>query len=196
MKAAEKAAWRDRFRDARAGLSASEREAASAAIVARLEPLVAGADVVSLFWPLVARVEVDVRPLVARLVDAGVTVALPVVAQASPPRLVHRAVTGERDLVAGGWSLREPSAACPLVTPEAVQFAVVPALGLGRDGSRLGYGGGYYDAFLASTPARRVGVVWAACLVDALPMEASDAHLDVVITERETLRMGVGDSAS
>lgn len=184
---AEKAAWRDRFRHARAGLSDADRTAASAAIVARVAPLLAGADVVSLFWPLVGRAEVDVRPLVAQCLAAGQTVALPAVAGASPPRLVHRAMRGEADLVAGPWGLREPSAACPLVAPDAVDVAVVPALGLGRDGSRVGYGGGYYDAFLAQTTAWRVGVAWSVCLVASLPTGATDARLDVVVTDAEAV---------
>lgn len=182
--AAEKAAWRERFRAARTALTPERRAAASRVIVARAEAACAGARVVSLFWPLVARGEVDVRPLLARLVAQGATVALPTVASWQPPRLVHRAVAWEADLVAGPWGLAEPHPGCPEVPPGAVEVALVPALGLGRDGSRLGYGGGYYDGYLAdASRARRVGLVWHACLVDALPMEAHDVHLDAVLTE-------------
>lgn len=187
---AEKAAWRERFRAARAAMAEASRAEASRIIVEAVDALCAGARVVSLFWPLVGRCEVDVRPLVARLTARGAIAALPAVASREPPTLVHRAVAWEADLVAGPWGLAEPSAACPLVPPGAVDVAVVPALGLGRDGSRIGYGGGYYDAFLAGTRACLVGVVWDACLVDTLPTEPHDVPLDVVVTERETLVVG------
>ncbi len=192
---AEKAAWRARFRAARAALSDAERAAASHAIVDAVDALVAGARVVSLFWPLVGRFEVDLRPLVARCTARSATVALPAVVARQPPTLVHRAVAWEADLVAGPWGLAEPSPACPEVAPGAVEVAVVPALGLGRDGSRLGYGGGYYDRFLAATRALRVGVVWDACLVDALPTEPFDQPLDVVVTERGIVRPASGSAA-
>jgi 5-formyltetrahydrofolate cyclo-ligase len=76
-----------------------------------------------------------------------------------------------------------------VVSPADLDVVVVPALALGRDGSRLGYGGGYYDAFLAETPAARVGVAFAACLVPSVPSEPHDARLDAVVTEDEVVRV-------
>ncbi len=178
---AEKAALRRRFRAVRADAPAG----ASAAVVARVLalPEVAAARAVLAFWPLAG--EIDVRPLIDALAARGVTVALPAVVPGPAPRLAARAhVPGA--LVAGRWGLMEPAAGAPPVP--ALDVVVVPALALGRDGSRLGYGGGYYDAFLATTDALRVGVVLHACLMDALPAEPHDARLDVVVTERETAR--------
>ena len=187
---AEKAAWRERFRTRRAALPEAARADASAAIVARAAALLAGADTVSLYWPLVARGEVEVRPLIALLLARGATVALPVVASRHPPRLALRRIVTEADLVDGPFGLCEPDASCPAVAPGALDAVVVPALGVARDGTRIGYGGGFYDAFLARTDALRLGLVWAACLVDALPSEPFDVRLDAVVTERETLWTG------
>ena len=183
----EKAALRQRFRAVRADASA----AASPAIVSRVLalPETASARAVMAFWPLVSRGEVDVRPLIDALAARGVVVALPVVVPGPAPRLVARAyVSGA--LVAGPWGLMEPSVDAPVVAD--LDVVVVPALALGRDGSRLGYGGGYYDAFLATTDALRVGVSPHACLVGALPAEPYDARLDAAVTERETLRIANG----
>ncbi len=178
----EKAALRQRFRAVRA----DALPGVSASIVARVLalPEVASAHAVMAFWPLVDRGEVDVRPLIDALVTRGVTVALPAVVPGPVPRLVARAYVPDA-LVAGRWGLMEPADDAPLA--DVLDVVVVPALALGRDGSRLGYGGGYYDAFLATTPALRVGVAPHACLVDALPAEPHDAGLDVVVTERATL---------
>ena len=193
--AVEKAALRTRFRALRAAVPG--REAVDAAIVARVLalPEVSAAQtagrVVLAFWPRVARGEVDVRPLVAALAGRGV--ALPVVVPGPAPRLVARRFTTEAALVAGPWGLSEPADDAPAVAPADIAVVVVPALALGRDGSRLGAGGGYYDAFLPSTGALRVGVAPAACVVDALPHEPHDARLDVVVTERETVRVPPGD---
>ncbi|HEX8298925.1 MAG TPA: 5-formyltetrahydrofolate cyclo-ligase [Rubricoccaceae bacterium] len=183
----EKAALRRRFRALRA--DAPDRRAADAALVARVLalPEIVAAQTVLAFCPLLHRGEVDVRPLIAALQTRGVTVALPVVVPGEAPRLVARVVTGA--LVDGPWGLREPAPDAPEVPPGALDVVVVPALALGRDGSRLGYGGGYYDALLAATPAFRVGVVRHVCLVEALPVEAHDARMDAAVTETETVRM-------
>lgn len=177
----EKAALRQRFRARRAGAPAR----VSGAIVARVLalPEAASARAVMAFWPLAG--EVELRPLIDALAARGVTVALPVVVPGPAPQLVARAYTPGA-LVAGPWGLMEPPETAPPVG--ILDVVVVPALALGRDGSRLGYGGGYYDAFLATTSALRVGVAPHACLVGALPAEPHDARLDVVVTERETVR--------
>lgn len=57
---------------------------------------------------------------------------------------------------------------------------LVPALALGRDGTRLGQGGGYYDralADLAPEDPRTWGVVFADEVLDAVPAEPHDARL-------------------
>lgn len=192
--AAEKAAWRERFRAARRALPAEARAAASAAVCARVLalPEVRAARAVHAFWPLPD--EVDLRPALLALHGRGVTVALPAVA--GPRRLAHRAFEGERALRAGRWGLLEPPDGAPEVRPAALDVVLVPGLAFGRDGSRLGYGGGFYDAFLAQTPALRVGVGGAAALVASVPTEPHDARLDAVVTDAEVARVaGRGGAA-
>lgn len=188
---AEKAAWRARFRALREAMPEEARAAASRQIVERVRslPEVGAAGTVHLFWPL--PFEVDLRPLAESLRQRGVVVALPVVA--GERALVHRRYLGAAALARGRWGLMEPPPTAPPVAPRAIDVVLVPALAVGRDGSRLGYGGGFYDAFLAETPALRVGVVFGDALVAAVPAEPHDARLDVVVTEAETVRTGGGN---
>ena len=183
--AEQKAALRRRFRVLRAAVA--NRAAVDAAIVAGVLALhnVLEARAVMLFWPLPG--EVDVRPLAEALLARGVTVALPVVVPGPAPRLAARRFAGTEALVGGPFGLLEPGPDAERVG--RLDAVVVPALAAGRDGSRLGTGGGYYDAFLPTTAALRVGVVPSGCLVEALPAEAHDARLDAVVTERETVRV-------
>ena len=185
--AAEKAAWRERFRAARRSLGTEARAAASRRIVDRVAalPEVGAAGAVHLFWPLPD--EVDLRPLADALRQRGVAVVLPAVV--GPRALAHRRYLGPDALVAGPWGLMEPAPDAPAVDPAALDVVVVPALALGRDGSRLGYGGGYYDTFLAATAAVRVGVAFGACVVASVPAEPHDARVSVVVTESETTRV-------
>ena len=187
---AEKAAWRERFRRVRGDLGEAYRADASSAIVGHVLdlPEVEAAGVVHAYWPLVDRGEVDTRPLIEALAARGVTVVLPSVVPGPAPRMTHRRYTGADALTPGPWGVLEPDAAAPEVAPQTLDVVVVPGLAMGRDGSRLGYGGGYYDAFLAATDAFRVGVAWGGALVDAVPTEPHDARLDAVVTEAGVVR--------
>lgn len=185
---AEKAVWRERFQAARRERSATCLAEASTRIVARLAalPEVQAAGTVHLFWPLPG--EVDLRALADRLSAGGTTVALPLV---QGKQLAHRRYQGTDRLVEGPWGLREPALTAPTIAPAEIDVVIVPALALGRDGSRIGYGGGYYDGFLAQTPALRIGVVTADALVGAVPTEPHDARIQLMVTEDEVWRVEV-----
>ncbi|PAP80947.1 5-formyltetrahydrofolate cyclo-ligase [Rubrivirga sp. SAORIC476] len=185
--AAEKAAWRRRFRALRAETPPGPLADASAQIVARLRalPEVATARTVHLFWPLPG--EVDLRPLARSLRAEGRTVVLPAVV--GPRALAQRVFEGDERLTDGPWGLKEPAPDARSCHPRDLDVVLVPGLAFGRDGSRLGYGGGFYDTFLAETTALRVGVGLQSALVATVPTLPHDACLDTVVTEGDVVRV-------
>lgn len=104
--------------------------------------------------------------------------------------LSFRAITSELELEPGRLGVREPTSSSELISVEQIDLFVVPGLGFTRDGKRLGRGGGYYDATLkaASERSRRVGLAFSDQIVDDLPTTDEDVLMDLVVTERETLR--------
>ena len=49
---------------------------------------------------------------------------------------------------------------------------------------RIGYGGGYYDQFLATQPqAQKIGVCFDHGKTENIPTEPHDIPLDVIVTE-------------
>jgi 5-formyltetrahydrofolate cyclo-ligase len=105
-----------------------------------------------------------------------------------PPRrlALHRVGDLDRQLVPGIWDIPEPDPdRCPLVTLAEVDFAVVPALAIDRDGYRLGYGAGYFDKLLTGRGARPfcITALPAAFFVDSLPHEAHDVPVDAIMDE-------------
>ena len=67
------------------------------------------------------------------------------------------------------------------VVPDVV---LVPCVGFTAEGFRLGYGGGYFDRWMAAHPhATAVGVAWAGSEVSFAP-EPHDQPLLVIVTER------------
>jgi 5,10-methenyltetrahydrofolate synthetase len=72
----------------------------------------------------------------------------------------------------------------PEVVPDVV---LVPCVGYTPSGYRLGYGGGYFDRWLAKHPhVTAIGVAWScAALTEAqLPPEPHDQPLALVVTEQ------------
>ena len=70
--------------------------------------------------------------------------------------------------------------------PEEVEVWVCPGLAFTRDGKRLGFGGGWYDRFLAaaSPDALKLGVAYPWQLVDDLPQEPTDVKMDRIVYAR------------
>ena len=63
-------------------------------------------------------------------------------------------------------------------------IVVVPLLAFDRDCNRLGFGGGWYDRFLAALPnATKVGLAYDLQRTDSISAEPHDIALDMVVTE-------------
>ncbi|NML66983.1 5-formyltetrahydrofolate cyclo-ligase [Hymenobacter sp. RP-2-7] len=114
---------------------------------------VAGWQWLHLFLPLVARHEPDTW-LVARRVWAEqlpTRLAVPVV-QPGGATLRHYELTPRTLLQPNRWGIDEPvpdPLTAPEVFPEQLDAVLVPLLYCDQRGHRVGYGGGFYDRFLA-----------------------------------------------
>jgi 5-formyltetrahydrofolate cyclo-ligase len=78
---------------------------------------------------------------------------------------------------------RIPSCEGAPVVPDVV---LVPCVGFTRAGYRLGYGGGYFDRWLAAHPhATAIGVAWAMAEIDpaGFAPEPHDRPLALIVTE-------------
>jgi 5-formyltetrahydrofolate cyclo-ligase len=181
-----KAALRRQALARRDALPAAVRVQAAEAIAARGFPVaVAPGAIVAGFMPM--KSEINPLPLMRKLAAAGARLALPVVAGKGQP-LIMRAWDFGAPLAAGVWDIREPPPSAPAVAPDIL---IVPLLAFDRAGQRIGYGAGYYDMTIAALRARKevlaIGLAFAEQEIAAVPATASDAPLDLVLTEREVI---------
>ncbi len=129
--------------------------------------------------------ELDCLPLLAALAEKGYPTLLPVAGAKATPLAFRLWRPGDL-LVPGRFGLREPAAAAPEMRP---QILLLPLLGFDGEGTRLGFGGGYYDATLAHLRGNGLrlagGLAFACQRAEKIPRENHDEKLDFVVTEAE-----------
>ena len=98
------------------------------------------------------------------------------------------------DMAAGPYKMLEPHAGLLGMAPPVLahpdfcpDVLVLPGVAFDRAGNRLGFGGGYYDRWLAGDSTPRVGLCRRAVLQERVPAEPHDSRVDVLLTEEESL---------
>ncbi len=178
---AAKAALRLKARANRAAITHSTRPDAAQLVAQHFFdaiPLAPG-DIVAGYWRI--KDEMDCQPIIIRLMDALQPVCLPVVLGDDLP-LALRLWEQGTPLYEAGFGTLAPAETAPEVEPDII---LMPLLGFDAKGTRLGYGGGYYDRTLErlGKKPRLVGLAFAAQELDAIPRDAHDVPLDTIITE-------------
>lgn len=132
------------------------------------------------YWPV--RGEFNAIAALEATGRSKLPLALPY-AQRQPPAMHFRAWNGQAPEVVDECGLPAPAAG-PAVVPDVV---LVPCVGYTRTGFRLGYGGGYFDRWLARHPqVTAIGVAWSIGEIadDVFAPQAHDRPLMLVLTER------------
>jgi 5-formyltetrahydrofolate cyclo-ligase len=76
----------------------------------------------------------------------------------------------------------EPTSSAKLITNKnLIDIIIVPGLSFCADGRRIGYGGGYYDRFLADFVGVSVGFCFLECKSENLPTDSRDIAVQKVI---------------
>ena len=178
---ATKAALRKEAHARRAELDSDFRNDASRAAAGHFFDKVAFGpnEAIAGYWRI--RDELDCQPILIKLMDSGQKVILPVVAGDEEP-LDLRVWESDAPLYEAGFGTLAPSDLAPRAVPDLI---LMPLLGFDAAGTRLGYGGGYYDRTLAhlQTKPRLIGLAFAAQQFDHIPREPHDMPLDAIVTE-------------
>ncbi len=131
--------------------------------------------------------ELRTDEFVRHVLDQGKTLLLPRVDRQKGSLDIYRVRDPVRDLRGGTWGIREPRPdRCARVGPHAIDFVLVPGVAFDTRGTRLGYGGGFYDKLLAdglSPGAWLVAGAFETQMVEKVPLDEHDVPMDVVVTE-------------
>ena len=192
--AERKDALRRRMKDVRRDLGSEQRE--------RIDADIARSLFATAFWQQASTVltylsfgsEVDTHRIIEEAWRAGKTVALPRCVRSTRTMDWHR-VTSLDGLARSAFGVEEPpDDPATLIDPAAAApastsaIALVPGLAFDAQGFRIGYGGGFYDAFITHFPGTAIGLCREAQLIpdlrEAGVLEEHDAPVRLVVTER------------
>jgi len=122
--------------------------------------------------------EVRTVPMLQRALDEGKKVAVPKV-YGDEMRFIY--LNDLNRVEKSDYGIPEPIEDGPVADDETA-LVLMPGLAFDKEGHRIGYGGGYYDKFLAAEPTHpTLALCYEFQMVEQLPTEEFDIPVDCVI---------------
>ncbi len=143
------------------------------------------AGVLALYFPI--QNEVDTHQIIDFCLNSGKKVLLPAVSDGG---LLFRELKELSDLQKGKFGILEPTASSEAFVPEIADLIVLPGIAFDLKGHRVGYGKGYYDKSVHHLEGlgKLVGICYDFQLVEKIAGEPHDVKVDMIITEKRTIR--------
>jgi 5-formyltetrahydrofolate cyclo-ligase len=172
----------------------AKRQGLSPAVIAESDRLIQARVLDSEFFALARTLfcfmsiagEVDTKGIILEALAQGKRVCLP---RCEEGGIMEAYEIGSlEDVRPGRYNIPEPGEQCRFVPPEDIELALVPCVSCSRVGERLGYGGGFYDRYLAKRNYPAVLLCREALLLDEIPQGPHDLIMDAVLTESTTYR--------
>jgi len=139
------------------------------------------------------RNEIRTEGIMRELLERNKEVYLPITKPELKQLVPGRVVDPSKDLFPGNMGIMEPRIETDLENVD-LDIVVVPGLVFNKKGYRLGYGGGYYDRFLAEAPETllKIGLTYEELLVEELPLDEHDIPVEIIITDQGIYNTGSG----
>ena len=131
--------------------------------------------------------EVETVGLIGRLLAEDRDVGVPRAGSAG--ELLWVRIHNTDGFVRGRYGILEPpSGAGPTFTPPDWAVVLVPGIAFSPSGQRIGFGGGYFDRFLATHAGLSIGLAYDFQVVPDWTPEPHDVAVQMVLTESTVYR--------
>ena len=129
-------------------------------------------------------IEVDTKKIIEVALKDGKKVAVPRCIK-NTREMDFYFINSFDDLEKRTFGVLEPvPEKCEKVTDISQGICIVPALSFDLNGYRLGYGGGYYDRFLAKFNGDTVGICYSSCIRREMIRSRFDRPVQLVVTDK------------
>jgi 5-formyltetrahydrofolate cyclo-ligase len=130
--------------------------------------------------------EVDTRTIVRSALEEGRRIAIPRIRTDATMDWVE--IQSLETLSPGKHGIPEPPSAAPPLVPCQDSVVLVPALAFNAAGHRIGFGGGYFDRFLAGFEGVSIGLAYDYQVIEPWPLAPHDRPVQFVVTESAVYR--------
>ncbi len=128
------------------------------------------------------RSEINTSKILETAISDGKTVTVPKIDPGSGLMRAYLIENLDKDLSPGEYGIMEPSDDCIEADYSKIDLIIAPGLCFTRSGSRLGYGGGYYDKFMGNYSDILVcALTYDRLILDFLPVKDHDIPVDYLI---------------
>ncbi len=182
---------RERSMKERDALSPELRHSSSRNIIERLIRYLQEKHCRSIHCYISFRSEVETHDFIERALQDGMRVTVPVVERIDNGEvLTHSEIKDLASLVSGRFGIKEPLER-NRASLDVLQAVIVPLVAFDRQGTRLGYGKGFYDTFLRELPrtVERIGLAFSTQEMNRIPAFPHDEALDTIVTELEIIHV-------
>ncbi len=133
--------------------------------------------------------EVDTRGFIASLLYQKKTALVPIALENRI--MAWSELHNLSEAVPGKFGILEPLPQYRrIVDPSDDAPVLVPGIAFTKRGARIGYGGGYFDTFLADFPGPKIGLAFDCQILRNFPVDEHDVPVDLVVTESALFRCG------
>ena len=174
----DKKALRQEIRHRKQAMTPEQIEKASACLAQQFFQTDAYRQAETLYGYLPYNQEVRTVPILEQAIRDGKRVAVPKVCG---DRMDFIYISDMSAVEIGYCGIPEPVADGP-VGDDPTALVLMPGLAFDKNGNRMGYGGGFYDKFLAQEPDHpTVALCYAFQMVDSIPTDSYDIPVDLVL---------------
>ena len=136
------------------------------------------------------KLEVTSRNIIKKCFDYNKIVILPAFDTKKYKMKLMKVDDIDNDLTTGPRGILEPDInRCKIVPVDCIDLAIIPGVAFDEKGGRIGSGEGYYDRFIPklSITTRKVALALECQIIQQVPVESHDKHVDIIITEERVI---------
>ena len=180
---------RKSMKDKRRSLTENEMELASKEVFRHIVTFEPYRNVDTIYCYASYKEELSTSEIIKQMLNTGKKVALPKV---EGENLQFYLITDYSQVTSGYQGIPEPVTNMKaLPTIDKPSLMLLPGLAFTKTGERLGYGGGFYDRYLASIEFGAFvtcGLGYDFQVVETLPVDERDMSIEYVITPKEVIQ--------
>ncbi|MBT7393118.1 5-formyltetrahydrofolate cyclo-ligase [archaeon] len=131
--------------------------------------------------------EVNTHNIIKKSINLGKKVVVPYIKN---EEIYLSELNDFNNLEQGQFGILEPKKEfIKSVDKSIVEIFIIPGLAFDKSGNRIGYGGGYYDRLLKDLNVLKIALCYEFQLLENLPNEDHDIPVDIIITEKQIIRV-------